>query len=835
MLTPELRRYLESLRALPDMPVEQKIREALFGVGWNDESINDAIRYYNESKIKSSASVSPSGFLLDNTIPQKKNVEQKVSIPITEKEIDFMEGGDGISNDQEIREATLGKVSKPAPLQSTADAGHSSQSVLYPDNSSRLGMGGQDLNQSTIRSEETKLDTEIKQKDGPPLMDLDTLSNHISNKETVENVAEGVSVESKTFGQIASTNNIEQRKQIVMPEQSVRSQVNRDVLSQSKPPSIDGVRPFVRQQSQNPTRPVDSFPAKKITAPTIKMSDVRSPELAVSSEIKISEPQTQPATSSVIKKRSSRRFVTRVGFIAVLLGVIAATVYAYIMGLGPFASVGPYQESNFVANLVKGVASVKSAVVTSSYDLAFVERGEKTKQLPELASGATTTLAYFFPGLSFPVFKEPDANFGVSISGNFTKDDNQKDGFDYSLGVRALYSGAGKMINGEIGLLRIGTTTYFQVRKTPELTFLKTVFGDVSKIEGDWIDVSLSSGSASIIEGWVSRLGEVVDVVGKEVVLSTLANSLDQEKVVYFAKSPSSVDSWKGPATRYTLAFDFKRLAAAVRRMANDSLTSGIGTYASFSDDFAMFASALERSDAAPLLDYLSENALMTVDVSDDGTPIAIAFTSRLAPSSNAEAFANKELKATLAVTLTDVKPSSEVKVPTEVISLETATQKMMNLTSDEYNLSLQLQRVSSIAQAIDTFSKVVGRLPTSLDELLRVGSEFNIEDRVLEGSYKILGEQYASRPFLPLLPVDAYTGEPFFYGVGITGDDYNLAYSVSLPLIREESLKYMSPWSYQFLTAETTPKGNGYAWRIVKGENTLNKTMFSVEGKVYR
>ncbi len=145
------------------------------------------------------------------------------------------------------------------------------------------------------------------------------------------------------------------------------------------------------------------------------------------------------------------------------------------------------------------------------------------------------------------------------------------------------------------------------------------------------------------------------------------------------------------------------------------------------------------------------------------------------------------------------------------------------------------MQRVSSIAQAIDTFSKVVGRLPTSLDELLKTGGDFKIEDKVMEDAYKVLREQYASRPFLPLVPVDAYNSEPFFYGVGITGDDYNLAYNVSLPPIREESLKYISPWAFQFLTTETKPKGNGYAWRVVDGENTMNKAMFSVEGKVYR
>ncbi len=835
MLTPDLRKYLDGLKTMSVAPTDETIREVLLGVGWNDESIGDAIRFFHETKVSPPTISSPSGFITDSTIPQK-NPGSQISIPINVAGIDFIDEGDSVlSNEDERGEVVKQKaVPPPVSLQSTADAGRSSQSVLYPDNSSRLGMGGQSMIQSPVFSpaEEKKREPENKPKEGPPLMDLDTLASQVPDKETIEKTIEGVSGKDNSREDSPLTSFQVQKPFSAKSEQPVQTKViNRLSPSLKAVSSVDGVRPsFARQQIQNPTRPVSIPQAQKNIPVPQRMPDVRPPELVAPKKINSEEPRVSAPV--LVKERSSRRFVTRVGFFAVVLGVLAATVYAYMTGLGPFASAGPYQQISFASDFAKGLTSIKTAVVTASYDLSFVERGKKTKPVPILASGATTTLSYFFPGLSLPVFKEGDAQFGLSLSGNVKKDEVR--GVDFSVGLEGVYGGGGQKIDGEIELIRIGTSTYFQIKKTPELAFLKTLFGDLSKIEGIWVDAHPTSSSESIIETWAKKLSDTVDSVGKVKLLNAFARALDQEKVISFAKPPSSIDSWKGPATRYTLAFDFTRFAAFMRRMANDSLTSD-GAYSSFADNFGKIASALERSDATPLLAYLSDNALMTVDVGEDGIPLAVAFTSRMAPSSETGIFADKELKAVAAVTLTDMSQGVDIKVPAEVISLEGAAQKMMGLSSDEYLLSLQLQRVSAIAQAIDTFSEVVGRLPKSLDELLKTGGDFKTEGSVAENTSSVLRDQYETRPFLPFVPVDVSTGESFFYGVGVKGDDYNLAYEVSLPPIREGALPYMSPWAYQFLTVETKPKGNGYAWRIVDGENTVTKTMFSLEGKVYR
>lgn len=829
MLTPDLRKYLDSLRGLPASPGDEDIKKVLFNAGWNDESINDAVRYF-DGVPHSSASVPLSvGPRFDGA--GESSTELKPVSVVTD-DIDFIEEKDD-SPTHSTEGTTTKPIAKPA-LRSTADAGHSSQSVLYPDNSSRLGMVEGETQKEVVASvPQTKLAVEEKKRTGPPLMDLDTLAEkvpaHSSERET-NRIEEPVL---RPEPQVTLSSGGASRS-LIPPEVYTRSKAtNRFVDQPKRLSSIDGVRPSTRQ----PIEPKLSVPRpeiKPIQRPQVSMPDMRPTDVPLIPEKNPEEVfEERLVVQERAKERSSRRFVTRVGFIAILLGVGAAVLYAYVMGIGPFAAEGPYRESHFVSDFTLGLTSIKTAVVTASYDLSFTERGENTKPLPALSKGATTTLGYFFPGLSLPLFSEPDANFGISLSGNLKKNENT--GVDFAIGLESLYGGRGEKIDGEINLLRVSTTTYFQVRKTPELPFLTTLLGDISKIEGEWISANPNGLEESIIEGWAKAIGEAVDGVEDTLVLEAIATAFDEEGVLSFVKTPTTVPSWKGPATRYTLSFNFKNLAAAIRRLANESLTLGAGSYASFADDLAEFASALERGDAAPLLSYLSENALMTVDVSADGMPLAIAFTSRMAPAFETGAFAGKELKTNLAVTLTEVNQTAAITSPTDYISLSEAARRMMDLSEDEYVLTLQLQRVSAIAQAIDTFDQVVGRLPTSLDELLKKGGDFAALEGAPEDGFGILRQQYNARPFLPFLPHDASTSEPFLYEVNAQGDDYTLFYDVSLPSIRDNALVYMNQWAYQFRTAETTPKGNGYAWRIVNGKNTMSKTMFSVEGKVHR
>lgn len=799
MLTPELRTYLEKIEAMATVPADGAIKDALFSAGWNDESIRDALSYVSVIKQKKTGDARAA------TVVQSLPVVHDVSF---------------VGEDEGQPRAPAGQAQVQVPPQPTMSAstgafnGKSSQSVLYPDNSSRLGLRGgvppsvlsqkTDTPVSSVRSDEQP-SAFVMQK-GPPLADI------------VESLPTGMDTAVSDIQE-----SIRDQRQEIPPVKDV-SRI---------PVSTGGTPVLASKVSMNPTappprvqtplsRPIDGVRPLQTPAPfTVSVPQTQVTEIPSNRPVQIPAPR-------VIAHRSNR-FVKRVGIIAVLLGVLAAVGYAYVAGIGPFALVeGPYKDTSFASDFLAGMSRMKSGIATAQYQAGYVPPVAGDELLP-VASSTSVPLLPFLPSER----TLPDTAVSLSVSTTFDRTQQKTNDFQFS--IDGSYVAGGATIAGAIEALRVDNAVYARFSKVPVSPIIAMFLGDIRTLEGKWISLNASTTGESSVEQYVLRASAwsatTTSLAGS--LLRTLAEALDSERVIVVS-SKERTPSWKGDATRYHLSISFEKMAPALRRVLNHVLTTRQDVPDSYATQLRDAIAKLESTEYASLLAYMTKHMKLTVDVADDGIPLAVTQTVQVLVPKAQNNSNQMSFQSRLSFSFADTNKPIELRAPEDALTLPDVSRLLMNLEEDEYQVSLQLTRVSALAQAIETFQQVVGRLPKTLDELA-VSASTTLPQGIAKSaspSVSFLWEQYKDRPFLPNVPVDVFTKKPFTYSVSSKGAGYTLVYTVTLPKeLRTEALERYSDWSYELGGAD----GKVPKWRVVSGKNTLTETHFSVEGKIRR
>ncbi len=793
MLTPELRTYLEKIEAMSTVPADAVIKDALFSAGWNDESIRDAFSYI--SVIKKNKANDTSVTTVVQSLPAVHDVS-------------FVEEDEGQSGVSVVHTQT--SIPSQPTMSSSIGAfnGKSSQSMLYPDNSSRLGLRtgvpssvlGQKtgIPISSIRSDD-RPPVSMTPK-APPLADIvESLPTSI---ESGVSSAPGISSEEDTSHMSVSTVGTP----VSVPKVSMKPVAPSPLMRSPSLGSIEGVRPL-----QTPTSFMVSVPQTQAVETSIPSNQF-----------------VQSPSSRVVAHRNNR-FVRRVGIIAILLGILAAVGYAYMVGIGPFVLVeGPYKDTSFASDFLIGMSRMKSGVVTAQYQTGQVSSVEGDGLLPVMSSTSVPLLP-FFPN------ERTSSDIAVSVVASMTFDRTEQKKNNFQFSVDGSYVAEGATIAGEIEALRVDNMLYARFSKVPVSPIIAMFLGDIHALEGKWISLSASTTGESSVEQYVSRASvwsaTTTSFVGG--LSNIFAEALDSERVISVT-SKERISSWKGDATKYHAQVSFEQLAPALRRVLNHILTTRQDVPDSYTKQLRDAIVTLESNEYAPLLAYATKHVSLTFDVADDGIPLAVTQTLRvLLPQAQHD---NKQVsfQSKLAFSFTDTNKPIELRAPADALTLFEVSRLLMNLEEDEYHVSLQLTRINALAQAIENFQQVVGRLPKTLDELA-VSASTTLPQGVEQNaspSVSFLLEQYRNRPFLPNVPVDVFTKKPFIYSVSGKGTGYTLIYTIIFPKeLKTEALEQYSDWSYELGGVD----GKVPKWRVVSGKNTLTDTHFSVEGNIRR
>lgn len=800
MLTPELRTYLEKIEAMSSVPADDAIKDALFSAGWNDESIRDALSYVSVIKQRKAGEVRASAIVQ--------------SLPVVH-DVSFVGEEDGQSHVPTTQTQTS-VFSKPIMSASAGGLhnGKSSQSVLYPDNSSRLGLRGEAL--AAVRSQKME-EVSLSTKSGePPVLVVPKEQTFAGGGSALTNTNDVVVGGGRVQEQEIFSVHDSSKVSVLENDSSVRVPGISPRTTISTPPpvrnevarSIDGVRPAVPTSFATPVQ-------KQVSEETLAVS--RSPVRA-------------PAQSSPrVTVHRSNRFVKRVGVIAVLLGVFAAIGYAYIAGIGPFASVeGPYRDAMFASDFLAGIKQMKSGVVTGQYQGRYVTPSGSDEVLLIPASTSVPFIP-FFPN----TYTVPGTAFSLSISSTF--DRTQQKTEDFQLNIDGSYIAGGDVIAGTVEVARIDDMLYTRFSKVPTSPVIALFLGDMRDLEGKWISLNASTTGDSSIERYVlqaSTWGTTTMAVASTL-LDTLVEALESEQVISVS-SKERIPSWKGNATRYYVSVSFEKLAPAFRRVLNHILTTRQDVPVSYTAWLNSVIAKLESNEYVPLLTYFTKHTMLIVDVADDGIPLAITQSMRVLLPELEDRTNETVFESQLSFSFANTNKPIELRTPDDVITLSEASRLLMNLQEDEYRVSLQLIRVNALAQAIETFQQVVGRFPKTLDELVVPAGATLSEGATqpTDPSALFLWNQYKDRPFLPSVPVDVFTQKPFVYSVSDRETEYTLAYMIVLPEeLRSQVLGRYSDWSYELGGVD----GKVPKWRVVSGKNTLTETHFSVEGKIRR
>jgi hypothetical protein len=324
---------------------------------------------------------------------------------------------------------------------------------------------------------------------------------------------------------------------------------------------------------------------------------------------------------------------------------------------------------------------------------------------------------------------------------------------------------------------KVASDYYIVLNKFPSVGF------DLTKIKGKWIKITeqeaLSYGGNYLGSGNTTE-----DAVAKAKAeftqeLNIFLTTADKDHVLQVDGSPKHENLNGTTAFKYDLQFN----KTAFPQFYKDLVQAFTEKYPEkkiliFDQSTLDYLQSPEFDQA---FDYFHKNTTLSLWADANGVPLQFRYGLRIVPESKTNAPADRQVKLTFTLSLTDINKDVGITAPANTMTLEDATTAITGQSKEEYRFSRQNSNISNLRYALTTYKSLAGTYPTSLDDLKKPRRDVEALNPA-GGQVKVtsLPGSYDSLPVLAAIPLDVYTNAPYTYAKN--GADYTLTYTITLP-----------------------------------------------------
>lgn len=464
------------------------------------------------------------------------------------------------------------------------------------------------------------------------------------------------------------------------------------------------------------------------------------------------------------------------------LGAVAGLGYAAWTGILP----NPFMKRPSAENMLAKLQSITSAKTTVNMQLLLEPREQDVEPLDfsiffkeeEIDDEVITAVMHMLPN---------DLALNLSIASAFAKNKNT---INEEATITGTYTGNNISANIDLTTRTVDGIIYLK----PDAIPLPIPLFDTSALESIWIKMNGKEETRDVFTINNAMFGAEekedekqnktsLEHLQKEV-FTLLEQGVKQGAIVFSVPERGTYQEERAWTT--TAVIDGEKLRETVIAIGDEreTLFPETAEYAIFTN---AFLEATTKERARDVYRELFSRLNLSATMKNDGTPLVLAFTTRLAPKIKGDPLKDRQITLKTNIHFDSINIPVEVNAPNDAISLEDAALLLLGTDQETAQQKKQFESIEDLQSALEFFSNQNGAYPKELKEL--IGLTVDIRK-------------------VTTIPNDIFTKQPYVYEKTETG--YTLQYEVQQP------------------TDDNVFSSNGVT---VEGTNTATELFFSEEG----
>ncbi|MEK9157554.1 MAG: hypothetical protein AAB448_05510, partial [Patescibacteria group bacterium] len=394
----------------------------------------------------------------------------------------------------------------------------------------------------------------------------------------------------------------------------------------------------------------------------------------------------------------------RGGLLFLVIGRAVVIGFGSLCGLGYAAWAGylpnplmkrPTPEQPFAA-----LNAINSAQTTVDVHFALEPREEDVEPLDfslfeEPTDEESSSSAPAFASIAQMLPSDLDLN--LSITSSFTKEDETADQETHIAGT---YTGNNISANINLTTRTVGGTTYVK----PDAIPLPIPIFDMSALEGKWINFDTESDDREVFEYTntfknLNKKNEEEKTTDPQAELFTLLQQGVSDGAIIFSV-PERVTYNETRAWYTEAVIDGEKLRETVLSIGEnrETLFPEITEYSLFTDKF------LENSGKERAKDTYKEifkRMELSATMNDDGSPLMIAFSTRLAPKLEEDIFKDRQITFETEIHFNNINAPITLTAPEDAISTDEAIALLMGTNPDDNMRDKQQETITDLRDAL--------------------------------------------------------------------------------------------------------------------------------------
>ncbi len=501
------------------------------------------------------------------------------------------------------------------------------------------------------------------------------------------------------------------------------------------------------------------------------MSELPSPSLTeMSTSESLTTQNTAPEPHPA--QRGKNRFILIGGAIIVGVGALCGLGYAAWAGYLPNPLMNrPTPEQFFTA-----LTTIKSTETTIDVHLALEAQESDVEPIDfSLFEGQSNEEGgYLISTLAETSKMLPsDLDFNLSVTSSFTRENEKADQETHIAGT---YTGNNISANIDLTTRTVGGVTYVK----PDAIPLPIPLFDMSVLEGKWINLDTASDDREVFEYTsisedfdeeIVKENEEEEVVDLQIELFTLLKQGVSDGAIIFSV-PERVTYNKERAWYTEAVIDGEKFRETVINIGENrkTLFPNVTEYSLFTDEF-LESSAKER--AKDIYKEMFKRMELSATINDDGSPLMIAFSTRLAPKLEEDILKDRQITFETEIHFNSINTPITLTAPEDAISTDKAIGLLMGTDTKKDLADEQRTSISDIQSALSIYMQEKNEYPETLEMLIGVQDEYKkviqipidiLTEKIYE--YETTESGYTLRYTMP----EAVNDEFSFYDLTVEG-----------------------------------------------------------------
>lgn len=435
------------------------------------------------------------------------------------------------------------------------------------------------------------------------------------------------------------------------------------------------------------------------------------------------------------------------------------------------------------------------------------------------------------------LFDFAPAEFALNLRMGGTSQKNADEAADGNFHIGGDLAMGDLSVAADIELRKKGDVYYGMITKFPSLFF------DLSTVKNKWVKVTpddlVGYNDFSFITSYVGKREEKQKNILEQ--LQTVFKIMDEEKVLVVDFSLADEMVGTEAAYAYAVSYDETRVIAWYERLAKE-LKEKYGDDAIIKLDEASLK-YMKTDSFQKYLAYVKANTTIHILVNKQtGFLEKITYRFRFIPNADSIKFKDKQITLSLSMALSEINNPVKVEEPGEFITFEDAQIALTGQTKEHYLITKQRQNVEAMRSALRSYQQYTGEYPDTLDALKtprgqlqkkaapviqnNVRLDFPDEFADFGSSQADYETTLAERPFLKVIPNDAYSKQPYSYTKTNDTEQYRIQYTMTIPTRQKKSSGNEQGFSYY------SRFNINDAVFFVNGVNTATVSTLSIEAR---